>query len=217
MRILRVAISTRFVLFTAVCASPATLHTTLFSAQFLMTPAEAHAAAAAEGLALLRAENAMGFKGVSRSNSVSKPFIARLMVGGRNNNLGCFVTAEEAALAVARFLGPLAQPAPMTAAEAHAAAAEEGLTLLRGRSDSSTGFKGVNHLEGRTKPFKAEMKHGGRINYLGTFVTAEEAALAVARFLGPEGVETALAAAAPETAPMTAAEAHAAAAEEGRE
>ena len=31
-----------------------------------MTPAEAHAAAAAEGLALLRAENETGFKGVNR-------------------------------------------------------------------------------------------------------------------------------------------------------
>ena len=42
-----------------------------------MTAAEAHAAAAAEGLALLRAENATGFKGVCRTgNSASKPFQA---------------------------------------------------------------------------------------------------------------------------------------------
>ena len=70
-----------------------------------MTAAEAHAAAAAEGLTLLRAENATGFKGVSRGGSVSKPFQANLYNAGRTNHLGYFATAEEAALAVARFLG----------------------------------------------------------------------------------------------------------------
>ncbi len=71
-----------------------------------MTAAEAHAAAASEGLALLRAENLTGFKGVQRSNIVSKPFKSDLWLGGRNNHLGTFATAEEAALAVARLLGP---------------------------------------------------------------------------------------------------------------
>ena len=46
--------------------------------------------------------------------------------------------------------------------------------------------------------------HRGRDNFLGRFATAEEAALAVARFLGPEGVAAALAAAAPEPAPIDA-------------
>ena len=36
-----------------------------------------HAAAAAEGLTLLRAESSTGFKGVSRSKSVTTPFKAR--------------------------------------------------------------------------------------------------------------------------------------------
>ena len=36
------------------------------------------------------------------------------------------------------------------AAEAHAAAAAEGLTLLR--AENSTGFKGVWNLGGRSKP-----------------------------------------------------------------
>ena len=43
-----------------------------------MTPAEAHAAAAAEGLVLVRADNTTGFKGVSHSNIISKPFKAEL-------------------------------------------------------------------------------------------------------------------------------------------
>ena len=69
-----------------------------------LTAAEAHAAAAAEGLSLLRSENSMGFKCVSRDDRKSKPFQAQLRHGGRNNHLGTFATAEEAALAVAGFL-----------------------------------------------------------------------------------------------------------------
>ena len=84
-----------------------------------MTAAEAHAAAAAEGLSLVPAENSTGFKGVSRyTSSVSKPFQVTLCHDGRNKFLGRFATAEEAALAVARFIGPegvaaaLAPPRP---------------------------------------------------------------------------------------------------------
>ena len=68
--------------------------------------AAAHAAAEAEGLALVPAENATGFKGVCRDNTKSKPFLASLKRDGRKKHLGHFATAEEAALAVARFLGP---------------------------------------------------------------------------------------------------------------
>ena len=68
-----------------------------------MTAAEAHATAAAEGLTLLRAENATGFKNVRRNHG---NFASTLWHGGRNgrqNYLGTFATAEEAALAVARY------------------------------------------------------------------------------------------------------------------
>ena len=74
----------------------------------------------------------------------------------------------------------------MTAAEAHAAAAAEGLTLVPS-AENSTGFKGVCRMSSASKPFQAQVWHGGRHNYLGSFATAEEAALAVARFLGPAG------------------------------
>ena len=71
----------------------------------------------------------------------------------------------------------------MTAAEARSAAAEEGLSLLT--AENLTGFKGVSrNPSSASKPFKVQI--GAK--YLGTFATAEEAALAVARFLGPEGV-----------------------------
>ena len=91
----------------------------------------------------------------------------------------------------------------MTAAEAHAAAAAEGLALLRAEND--TGFWGV--YPSRTPqpysstPFQARVWHDRRTNHLGNFATAEEAALAVARFLGLEGVAAARAADAPPRAP----------------
>ena len=48
----------------------------------------------------------------------------------------------------------------MTPAEAHAAAAAEGLTLLCG--ENATGFKGVHRRQdGKSKPFMAGLKHAG--------------------------------------------------------
>ena len=80
----------------------------------------------------------------------------------------------------------------MTAAEAIAAAAGEGLTLVR--ADNATGFRGVCHHEKRSsKPFQARLKRGGKREHLGNYATAEEAALAVARKLGPEGSKAAAA------------------------
>ena len=71
-----------------------------------MTAAEAHAAAAAEGLSLVPAENPTGFKYVEHSPLSRKQFRARPFRDGRQHDLGRFATAEEAALAVARFFGP---------------------------------------------------------------------------------------------------------------
>ena len=77
----------------------------------------------------------------------------------------------------------------------------EGLTLLV--ADNTTGYYGVYHQPGRPKPYKVELKRGGKNVHLGRFATAEEAALCVAR--SPEGQEAAKrAAAAP---PLTSKEA----------
>ena len=76
------------------------------------------------------------------------------------------------------------------------AAASEGLTLVRA-SDNATGFRGVKHGERRSKPFQALVWRNGKMQHLGRYATAEEAALAYARELGPEDSKTAAAEAEP--------------------
>ena len=60
----------------------------------------------------------------------------------------------------------------------------EGLTLLE--ADNKVGYFGV-YLDksGKRKPYQAQVRRGGKKVTLGTFVTAEEAALCIAR--SPEG------------------------------
>ena len=55
----------------------------------------------------------------------------------------------------------------------------EGLTLRV--AENKTGYWGVNHKPGRNKPYQAQAWRGGKYVHLGMFVTAEEAALRVAR------------------------------------
>ena len=65
---------------------------------------------------------------------------------------------------------------------------------------------GVNHMPGRLKPYQARVKRAGKDVHLGSFVTAEEAALCVART--PEGRADAPAKRAAQSAPpMTSKEA----------
>ena len=127
--------------------------------------------------------------------------MARVTRGGKDVQLGCFATAEEAALCVARSPEGQAKERKAVANEGQAAAAEraaaappltnvearqqaqaEGLTLLV--SKNTTGFYGV-HLSkpGRAKSYGARVKRGGKDVRLGNFATAEEAALCVARSL----------------------------------
>ena len=88
------------------------------------------------------------------------------------------------------------------ATEARPQAQAEKLTLLV--ADSKAGYFGV-HLNkpGQPKPYQARVKRGGKVVYLGTFATAEEAALCVAR--SPEGQAAAAERAA--SAPLTSEEA----------
>ena len=64
----------------------------------------------------------------------------------------------------------------MTAEEALRQAEAEGLTLLK--ADNVTGYKSVVFDRRKlTKPYQANVRRGGKIVFLGQFVTAEEAAL----------------------------------------
>ena len=104
--------------------------------------------------------------------------------------LGYFATAEEAALCLARTpegraAAEAAPQPPLTAEEAMEQAEAEGLTLLR-KEGNTTGFKGVTvDPRCKGKPYRAQVLRGGKYVTLGCFLTAEEAALCIART--PEG------------------------------
>ena len=64
------------------------------------------------------------------------------------------------------------------------AAEAEGLTLFQ--ADNKTGYFGVHfNKPGQSKPYQARVRRGGKMVHLGSFATAEEAALNIAR--SPEG------------------------------
>eukprot|EP00964_Phaeocystis_antarctica_P096603 scaffold62887_cov57-Phaeocystis_antarctica.AAC.1 len=150
-----------------------------------MTAAEAVAQAEAEGLTLAHiSTNQSGFRNVSvRPNNKVRPYEARGCRDGKHFHIGCFATAEEAALHVARTpeaADRAALPPPMTAAEALAQAEAEGLALAR--SDNQSGFRNVSMiLDSKVRPYEAKVWRDGKMVYLGSSATAEEAALHVAR------------------------------------
>ena len=182
-----------------------------------MTAEEAVRQAEAEGLTLLKADNISGFKGVgfTSGSKKAKPYQAKVQRGGMTVYLGCFATAEEAALTFAR--SPEAQaavmaaaaappaPPPMPAEEAVRQAAEEGLTLLK--TDNAAGYKGVSFASqpNLAKPYRATVWRGGKTVSLGCFATAEEAALSFARSPDAQAAVVA-AAAAPPAPPLPTAE-----------
>ena len=129
--------------------------------------------------------NPSGFKGVSFHKGRPRPYKAKVSRGGEKVSLGAFVTAEEAALCYARdiaangppgpigvHIGSAPAPAPLTAEEALRQAEAEGLTLVRSEG-SSTGYRGVSFdSRGRSKPFEANVRRGGKQVSLGAFATA---------------------------------------------
>ena len=162
------------------------------------------------------AENKTGYHGVYPNHrSKDRPFVAQVTQDGRVMTLGCFSTAEEAAMCVARSpkgqamaVERAAAAPPLTRQEARQQAQAEGLTLLVGR----IGFRGVYYQPGKLKEFVARVKRSGKLVTLGRFVTAEEAALCVARTPEGQAVAAERAAAA---APLTSEEARQQAQAEG--
>jgi hypothetical protein len=177
-----------------------------------LTADEARTTAAEEGLMLVPANNETGFKGVRREwIATNRPgsskqrgaaggrFRARFATGGGEaEDLGVFDTVEEAALAYARRIGKdasmeltMAQRS-LTAEEAIAQAAAEGLTLVLG--NSATGYKGVcfdrDTANGKRR-FVAQAHEKGRSKFLKLTDTPEEAALVYARYIGSAAAKAA--------------------------
>jgi|LauGreSuBDMM15SN_2_FD.fasta_scaffold18218_1 hypothetical protein len=182
----------------------------------------------AEGLTLVPSTTATsGYLGVTKHNDKSGSFKAELRDGGvRKRCLGVFPSAEEAALAYARHLGPAksaesarheraAAHTPTSEARVQQLASQEGLTLVR--SSRPSGFQGVLYLAGRKdKPYKAQFgTHVHTVRLLGYFHTAPEAALAYARHLGPAASAAAAAGPTTITPGMSEDDAHAIAESEG--
>ena len=94
---------------------------------------------------------------------------------------------------------------PLTAAEARAQATSEGLTLQSSRRKA--GYLGVSFKPSAPKSFLARVKRAGKDVQLGSFATAEEAVLAVARDNSQHTED--------KVPPLTAAEARAQATSEG--
>ena len=117
--------------------------------------------------------------------------------GAKQIHLGSFETAEEAALVYARTAEaqaevakintsrtPSSKSAPLTVDEVVAQAKAEGLQLEPSNT-SNSGYKGVSINSGthhqHGKRFEVRVQRAGKKVFLGSFATAEEAALAYAR------------------------------------
>ena len=76
---------------------------------------------------------------------------------------------------------------PLTSEEARQQAEAEGLTLRK--ADNKTGYFGVCHnpQASKSKPYQAQVTRGGKKVSLGTFATAEEAALCICAVAGGAG------------------------------
>ena len=163
---------------------------------------EARALAEAEGLPLIPSPNASGFKNVHVYRNRMHPYSVNIWSGGKMISLGLFRCPEAAALCYARHLGreramqqeekvkkeaQLSSIAPLTAQHVRKLAAAEGLTLVRAPGTKS-GFRGVTvdtrAIRGKTFEVNVTMPGGrGAQTYVGRFATAEEGALAHARYM----------------------------------
>eukprot|EP00964_Phaeocystis_antarctica_P085082 scaffold53687_cov52-Phaeocystis_antarctica.AAC.1 len=153
-----------------------------------LTSAEAQQQAQAN-LTLLVADNKAGYFGVHLLSrpGLPKPYEVRVRRGGNQVTLGYFATAEEAALCVARSpegqaaaVQRAAAAAPLTSEEARQQVQAEGLTLRV--AENKTGYFGVSFDKpGQPKPYQARAQRDSKTVSLGSFATAEEAALCVAR------------------------------------
>ena len=146
--------------------------------------------AQADGLTLQKAANHTGYANVSKRagefrqgahqarhyiSGGSEPYQASVRRSGEFVHLGDFATAEEAALCVARSQAAAGE-------EAMQQALAEGLPLQKADNRKS-GYANVRTKKlGTPKPYQALVSRGGEQVCLGSFDTAEEAALCFARW-----------------------------------
>ena len=170
-----------------------------------LSPEEVQEIAEAEGLTLVRSSGKTGFaKVLEKSRTPNKPghaaprrrrpYTAQINLRGRKHSLGDFATAEEAALAYSRHLGPEAsaeEQAAFAALEAAAPtpAASDPLASLRlpvharathdGRCFSVTGLKHVGQHPNSSKfcVHVGNRRAGNRRTIATGFETAEAAGL----------------------------------------
>eukprot|EP00962_Isochrysis_galbana_P009031 scaffold2507_cov122-Isochrysis_galbana.AAC.22 len=143
-------------------------------------------------LEMIKSEaSASGFKGVKKHHKGG--YQARVKRDGKKVHLGTFASAEEAAMAYAasaegmKAMAKAANSLPaISAEEAQRLAAAEGLTLVRA-TNNKTGYKGVYKIWSK---FQARVVREGKVVILGSFHSAEEAALCYAR--APEGQAAAI-------------------------
>ena len=102
----------------------------------------------AEGLTLRKADNKTGYFGVTLTHpGQPKPYEARVSRGGKQVSLGCFATAEEAALCVAR------SPEGQEAAERAASATQPRRSEEEGQGNAAaTRSRAVLKDEGAVPP-----------------------------------------------------------------
>lgn len=146
--------------------------------------------AQAEGIMLVKADNASGFANVYERTNRPEPFQAEVKRAGKTVFLGYFKTPEQAALCVGRTPEGRAMaakamapppPPPLTRKQALQRAREEGLMLRE--ADNTSGYANVSlQASGGATPYKVAVRRGGKKVHLGHFATPEEAALCLARW-----------------------------------
>ena len=146
--------------------------------------------ARAEGIMLVKADNASGFANVYERTNRPEPFQAEVKRAGKTVFLGYFKTPEQAALCVGRTPEGRAMaakaaapppPPPLTRKQALQRAREEGLMLRE--ADNTSGYANVSlQASGGATPYKVAVRRGGKKVHLGHFATPEEAALCLARW-----------------------------------
>jgi len=119
----------------------------------------------------LHPKNTTGFRGVHKQRN---RFVAQITIGGKQQFVGTFGTAKEAAEAYDQ--AALQAKFPRSELNfSHAPKEETRIKKKKLASDNTLGFRGVCKMRNR---FQAKIYIGGKLQSIGAFGTAKEAAIA---------------------------------------